>query len=129
MSELGVSDRRCIKIKFMDTEGDFVTLRNESDFRAAKACTSSQQVLKLWVSVSNHPLSFSDAQPIDILLKTTGILDSLADGAVMIDTTCKIRYVNQAAERIFQWSKDDLIGKNVSILMPEYMASKHDRFC
>ncbi|MCC6678567.1 MAG: PAS domain S-box protein [Phycisphaerales bacterium] len=47
---------------------------------------------------------------------------------VTIDATGIIREVNPAAERVFGYSPGALVGRNVSILMPEPHASSHGRY-
>lgn len=57
-----------------------------------------------------------------------GILDNMLDGLISIDTVGKILLYNPAAERIFGYSANEAIGRNVSILMPEPMSSGHNQY-
>ncbi len=56
------------------------------------------------------------------------VLESLPDGAININQVGTINYTNPEAERMFGYSEDELIGKNVHILMPEPERSMHDGF-
>lgn len=56
------------------------------------------------------------------------ILDTAASGIVTIDGTGRILSFNRAAERIFGYSLDEIIGKNVSTLMPENIAREHGSY-
>ncbi|MFO1059652.1 MAG: PAS domain S-box protein [Dongiaceae bacterium] len=56
------------------------------------------------------------------------ILESTVDGLITIDETGVIRTFNGPAERIFGYRADEVIGRNVSILMPEPYRSRHDRY-
>jgi len=61
-------------------------------------------------------------------LRLKAILDSAVAGILTIDSNGLIQTVNQAAERLFGYSATELIGRNVSALMPEPYASKHDYY-
>ncbi|MEW5819134.1 MAG: PAS domain-containing sensor histidine kinase [Cyanobacteriota bacterium] len=51
-------------------------------------------------------------------LKFQAISDSAYDGIIMFTTYGKINYWNKAAERIYGYSKEDIIGKNINMLIP-----------
>lgn len=56
------------------------------------------------------------------------ILNTAVDGIITIDVNGKILSFNNAAEHLFGWGKEEAIGKNVSILMPEPHRSAHDSY-
>lgn len=56
------------------------------------------------------------------------ILDAAADGIVTINEYGKIESVNPAIERIFGYSAEELLGHNVSILMPSPFREEHDEY-
>ena len=56
------------------------------------------------------------------------ILDSAADGIVTIDDRGTISTFNAAASRIFGWSPQETIGRNVSILAPPPHRDEHDAY-
>lgn len=56
------------------------------------------------------------------------ILKHAADGIVTIDERGRVESFNHAAERIFGYSAAEVIGKNVSLLMPEPTRTQHDGF-
>ncbi|MEI6066950.1 MAG: SpoIIE family protein phosphatase [Methylococcaceae bacterium] len=60
--------------------------------------------------------------------KVTGIITHLFDAVIMIDERGIIETVNPAAEKMFGYSSDEIIGRNVNILMPEPYASEHDGY-
>src|SRR5690606_27093746 len=61
-------------------------------------------------------------------LRLKAILDSAVTGIITIDSEGRIETVNQAAERLFGYAASELIGRNVSVLMPEPYASRHDEY-
>ena len=59
---------------------------------------------------------------------TSAVVGSMVDGVITIDERGSITSFNNAAETIFGYDVDDVIGKNVNILMPEPHHSDHDRY-
>jgi len=56
------------------------------------------------------------------------VMNTVLDGLITIDDKGIICSFNQAAERIFGYEPDEVIGKNVSMLMPEPYDSQHDGY-
>jgi PAS domain S-box-containing protein len=56
------------------------------------------------------------------------IFDTAAEAIVTIDTRGLIESVNRAAERMFGWTAEELVGRNVSLLMPAPNAEQHDDY-
>ncbi|WP_448568474.1 PAS domain S-box protein [Thalassotalea ganghwensis] len=64
----------------------------------------------------------------DTSARLQAVLDSIVDAVININEKGKIIAFNRAAEKIFGYSSQEVIGKNVSILMPQRYASKHDGY-
>jgi len=56
------------------------------------------------------------------------ILNSIVDGVITIDHLGTIASFNIAAESLFGYSAEEVVGKNVKILMPDPDQSKHDGY-
>jgi len=56
------------------------------------------------------------------------IIQSMLDGMITIDGHGRIQRFNRAAERIFGYPSQEVIGQNVSMLMPEPDHSRHDSY-
>ncbi len=56
------------------------------------------------------------------------ILDTVPDGVVVIDRAGIMTSFSPAAERMFGWTQDEVLGRNVSLLMPEPYKSAHDKY-
>ncbi len=56
------------------------------------------------------------------------LFDAAVEAVVVIDEQGEIQAVNQAVERLFLYPEDELLGRNVRVLMPEPMSSEHDGY-
>ena len=56
------------------------------------------------------------------------VLDAAVDAVVIIDRHGRIETFNRAAERMFGYAAQDVLGHNVSMLMPEPDRSRHDAY-
>ena len=56
------------------------------------------------------------------------ILETLVDGLITIDERGTILYSNPGIKKIFGYASEELIGRNVKILMPEPYHSSHDGY-
>lgn len=56
------------------------------------------------------------------------ILDTVVDGIITIDERGSIQSLNPAAEKIFGYRSDELIGQNVNVLMPSPYHEQHDGY-
>ncbi len=59
-------------------------------------------------------------------LRIRAILDTIVDPVITISEDGLIQSFNQAAERLFGYSEEDVLGKNVTILMPSPYRETHD---
>lgn len=97
--ELGVNE--------MNIEGEtmFVgTIRDISDRKAAEQALMENQA------------------------KLQAIVDNTVDGLITIDEVGKIEHYNKACEVIFGFTFDEVVGKNVKMLMPEPYHKEHDGY-
>jgi PAS domain S-box-containing protein len=82
----------------------------------------------LGISWLNHQLrtaavlSASRAERLDAIINTT------VDGIIVIDAEGSIEAFNRGAERLFGYPESEVLGRNVSMLMPSPYHEEHDRY-
>ena len=58
----------------------------------------------------------------------SALMNAAVDGILLINNRGAIEAVNSAVERLFGYHRDELLGKNISVLMPEPDKSAHDSY-
>jgi two-component system, LuxR family, sensor kinase FixL len=56
------------------------------------------------------------------------VIESAVDAIVVIDTRGRIEAFNPAAERLFGYAERELLGQNVTVLMPSPFREEHDTY-
>ncbi|HYF55716.1 MAG TPA: PAS domain S-box protein, partial [Salinarimonas sp.] len=56
------------------------------------------------------------------------VLDTAVDGIIVIDETGRILVFNSACERMFGYESEEVVGRNVSTLMPPEHGDHHDGY-
>lgn len=57
-----------------------------------------------------------------------GLIESTVDGVITINERGIILEANRASERMFGYSRQELVGRNVRMLMPSEIARNHDNY-
>lgn len=75
----------------------------------------------------------TDRKAAEVALQASGeriraILETAVDGIITIGERGTIDTVNRAATRLFGYSAEEMIGRNVSMLMPSPYAQEHDGY-
>jgi len=59
---------------------------------------------------------------------TRAVIDNVLDAIITVDESGVIESFNLAAERIFRFDQDEVIGRKVNMLMPEPHSNRHDDY-
>jgi PAS domain S-box-containing protein len=55
------------------------------------------------------------------------LAETASDAIITIDKASRMLFVNPAAERIFGYTRKELLGQNLTMLMPEYLRHLHEK--
>lgn len=95
------------------------------------AAQALRERVRLWHAGNMSPPPLSEATALALaesLERYRAILDTAVDGIITISDAGIIESFNRAAERMFGYAAHEVIGKNISSLMPEPYRSQHDRY-
>src|SRR5690554_2555800 len=56
------------------------------------------------------------------------LVEAAVDGIITIDERGIIHSFNQAAEKLFGYTRQEVIGQSVNVLMPRHYAEQHDEY-
>ncbi|MGR9106580.1 MAG: PAS domain-containing sensor histidine kinase [Gammaproteobacteria bacterium] len=60
--------------------------------------------------------------------KIKAVLETATDGIISIDAKGLVESMNSSAERIFGYPKGRVIGRNITMLMPDSFSANHDNY-
>ncbi len=84
------------------------------------------QTLRRLLGARRRPDPAPEAQASAEMLRSA--VETALDGIVTIDSRGRIQSFNPAAQRIFGYTAAEVLGRNVSVLMPEPYRSRHDGY-
>jgi len=67
------------------------------------------------------PQSVSDA-------RLSSVLDTAVDGIIVIDEQSNVLVFNKACEKLFGYRAEEILGRNITAIMPRDYAVAHDRY-
>ena len=64
----------------------------------------------------------------DSVAKLQAVINTAVDGILAIDERGQIEWLNPAASKIFGYTREEVIGKNINMLMPKPYHGEHDQY-
>ena len=95
-------------------------------FEARVAPASSDEVLIVARDVTEQKKVAEALRESEDRIRT--MLDTTVDGIITIDTRGRIESFNQAAERIFGYTVEEVVGQSINMLMPAPYREEHDEY-
>ena len=80
------------------------------------------------MSQDQGPAGLSGEPPTLAEARWRAVIDSAVDAIIVIDAQGRIEVFNRAAEQMFGYTGVEVIGRNISMLMPEPDRSRHDGY-
>ncbi|MGF1669644.1 MAG: PAS domain S-box protein [Balneolaceae bacterium] len=99
------------------------------DIRLNKMINPANSEMQIVATVCDiHALKTIERELEESRARNKAILESSADGIVTIDEKGIINSFNKAAQEIFGYTEDEVLGRNVKMLMPLPYSDKHDSY-
>lgn len=109
---------------------EFQLRRRDGEIRimqiSARYLTAEPEPILLAVAHDITARKRAEAEVRESVLHTQAILDNMFDGVITINIKGVIESFNTAASHIFGYSTEDVLGKNITILMPAHYRSQHE---
>ncbi len=83
-------------------------------------------ISKIARDLSEVPRIDQESERREALLQS--LVDTVPDGLILIDELGLVQSFNHAAERMFGFAAEEIVGRNVSLLMPGPQAGAHDAY-
>ncbi|KAI8930120.1 adenylate and guanylate cyclase catalytic domain-containing protein [Entophlyctis helioformis] len=109
-------------------------LEEDQQLELAKLRTEHREEIKRMIVVQEKEIqmeqSVYDAEMLMLVERRilNSVLNTVVDGIINITPNGAITRFNAAAERMFGYKADEIIGKSINSLMPERYAVNHDQY-
>mmetsp|Transcript_11712 Transcript_11712/g.17752 ORF Transcript_11712/g.17752 Transcript_11712/m.17752 type:complete len:737 (-) Transcript_11712:97-2307(-) len=118
--------------KFRDEDGDMVTIRHTEEVQAVYEASRKGRVKLTVFSTKKRSKGKKKSKKQKGSAATDGedfgVLENFVDSVIVADRKGTIQFFNGAAEDLFGYEREDVLGENVRILMNNDDAKQHNRY-
>lgn len=107
-------------VKYVDKQGDLISVKTEEEFQTMIMEFGFGSTIKLQLDRKRKTNAVKDSD--------TAILETMLNPVVVIDAAGAIQFANTACSKMLGYSKKELVGANVRMLMNSAIADKHDGY-
>jgi len=153
-----IEEYHCLKpiIKYRDTEGDFINIRKEEDFGICLQNAPVDAAIRLYITTENDnddtssqtsgsestngtaanvaqrhieqfPSVYQDDEEPE-MDEGAIFFEDFVDCVIIITDDKIIQYINKSGEKAFGYTRKEVIGRNVKILMSNPHRIQHDSY-
>ncbi|KAL6041074.1 SH3 and multiple ankyrin repeat domains 3 [Balamuthia mandrillaris] len=106
-------------IRYKDEEGDHIRIRKSSHLKTAiEGVSADNNTLRLYLTERKKKVSNREKS----------VLDTMVDPVVSANKNGRVLFFNKASEELFGYKREEVVKRNVSMLMPPDVAAKHDGY-
>jgi two-component system, LuxR family, sensor kinase FixL len=105
-----------------------VNLANEIDVAFLAALGIAVSLGGRWAHAARANVIALNHDILDRQAQLQSILDTVPDAMIVIDERGSIQAYSPVAERLFQWPREEVMGRNVNLLMPSPDQDAHDSY-
>lgn len=122
---------RQVVIKYKDEDGDLVTLKTNAGLQGLISSTATSEIVRLYLTSQKKvhaSSSSSSTSSRSIKQDESSVLENFVDGVIVIDKKGVIVFFNKAAEKMFGYSRNEVVSHNVRCLMAPDIAKHHNHY-
>jgi PAS domain S-box-containing protein len=121
-SKLKAEYKKDMEVSYKDSDSDVIPITKTAHLKAAMKEADGRAV--------RLQLKPRDTMGVDGAINASEILllDNFVDGCILINRRGYITFFNSSAEKLWGYSRREVLGKPIKILMPEQIGRQHDEY-
>lgn len=115
-------------------QGEIINQRKDGsqyyEFQTITPLLDEKENLEAFIAVKEDISEQKDIESAlqDHAAKTQAVVDNIIDGIITIDKIGTVQSLNPAAEKMFGYRVDEVVDRNIKMLMPEPHRKQHDSY-
>lgn len=116
--------RMTFKVK--DDDGDMIDIKTDKDLN--RLLKNTKPPIRLYCERYSRSDRSTPKSTQTISEAETGVLETLLEGIIIIDTKGTVLFFNKSAEKLWSIDRSEILARNIKNLMPISYATQHDGF-